>query len=188
MIDELATTKQTALELINLSDKTAENMQTWRDVLDQNPDSLTATFSAGFITKPSASAGLELVIDVQTPPDTGAVLRTWAIETKTGDDQKEYFNNIQLTFNVDNHKAHDLVAKGKAIARDDIRLLLQDPTSQLANITVSNESAGDGTKQTHGERYDFTATELSQDPRSITSVNQALQTVLQKLKQSPASS
>jgi hypothetical protein len=189
MIDELTTTaKQTGLELIAMSDTVAGDMQTWGDVLVQNPESMTATFSAGFINKPSTASGFEIVIDVQTPPDEAAVVRTWAIETKVGADQKEYFSNIQLTFETDSNQAQDLVAKGKAITREDIRLLLQSQASRLARITVSNESGGDGTKQTHGERYDFTVAELSQRPDDAAKVQQALQEVLPALKQSLASS
>src|ERR1700733_5429976 len=105
MIDELtATAKQVGLELISMSDTLADKMQTWGDALTQNPESVTATISAGFINKPSVTSGLELVIDVQAPPDESAILRTWAIETKVGDDQKEYFNNIQLTFETDSQQ------------------------------------------------------------------------------------
>lgn len=183
MIDELLTTaKQAGVELIGMSDAHAEDMQPWADVLAQNPESVTATVSAGFVTKPSAASGFEMVIDVQTPPDEKAVLRTWAIETKVGDDQKEYFNNIQLTFETDEQQARDLVAKGKDITREDIRLLLQDQTSRLVRITVSDKSSGDGTKQTGGERYDFMITELTEHPDDVAKVSHALQTVLQALK------
>lgn len=189
MIDELAlTAKQTGLELISISDTLAEEMQTWGDLLAQNPESVTATFSAGFISKPSATARPELVIDVQAPPDEKAVLRTWAIETKIGNDKQEYFNNIQLTFEADGQQVRDLIAKGRTITREDIRLLLQNQTSRLARITVSNESSGDGTKQTHGERYDFTVAELGQNTENVAKVSQALQTILGTLKQSLANS
>lgn len=185
MIEELAATaKQVGLELIDMSDTLADAMQTWGDVLAENPESTTAKLSAGFITKPSATNVRELTIDVQTPPDEKAVLRTWAIEIKVGEDKKEYFNNIQLTFEADEQQVHGLVAKGGAITREDIRLLLQNQASQLARITVSNESGGDGIKQTHGERYDFTVAELNQNPADVPRVNQALRTVLQALKQS----
>ncbi|HVI69073.1 MAG TPA: hypothetical protein VM581_01305 [Magnetospirillaceae bacterium] len=189
MIDELAaTSKQVGLELIDMSDTLTSEMQTWGDVLAQNPESTTATISAGFVTKPTAKPGRELTIDVQIPPDKKAMLRTWAIETKIGDDQQEYFNNIQLTFEVDNQQVRDLVAKGRAITREDIRRLLKDQTSRLARITVSNKSGGDGTKQTHGERYDFTIPELNQHPDEVAKVDKALQTVQQILKQSVANS
>jgi hypothetical protein len=185
MIDELAATaKQVGLELIDISDALAGNMQTWGDLLAQNPESITATMSAGFINKPSVKSELELTVDVQALPDEGAVLRTWAIETRTSDDQKEYFNNIQLTFEADDQPVRGLIAKGKTITREDIRHLLQSQTSQLARITVSNESGGDGTKQTHGERYDFTVAELNKSPEDATKVNRALQEVLRTLKQS----
>ena len=184
MIEDLSTAaKQTALELITISDTLAGTMQTWADVLAQNPESTTATLSAGFINKDSEAPGLELVVDVQAPPDEKAVLRTWAIQTKIGDDQKEYFNNIQLTFEADGQQVGDLIAKGSAITREDIRLLLQDQTTQLARITVSNQSGGDGTQQTHGERYDFTATELNDRPDDAAKVAQALQAVLPTLQQ-----
>jgi hypothetical protein len=77
-----------------------------------------------------------------------------------------------------------MVTKGKTITREDIRHLLQNPTTQLANIIVSNGSGGDGTQQTHGERYDYSVDELSNELNKATEVNDALQLVLQKLKQS----
>lgn len=50
MIGELATTaKQVGLDLIDMSDTLAKQMETWSDVLARNPESITATISAGFI-------------------------------------------------------------------------------------------------------------------------------------------
>ncbi len=189
MIEELAATaKQVGFELIDMSDALAGNMQTWGDHLAQNPESITATMSAGFINNPSVASEFELTVDVQAPPDEKAVLRTWAIQTRMDDDRKEYFNNIQLTFEADDQQVRGLVAKSKSITREDIRHLLQSQASQLARITVSNESSGDGTKQTHGERYDFTVAELNKSPEDATKVNHALQGVLRTLKQSVANS
>lgn len=184
MIDELTTTaKHTGTELIGMGDMHADEMRTWADLLAEDPDIQAATFSAGFISDPSEAHRLQLVIDVQAPPDEATVLRTWAIETLTDKDGRESFNNIQLTFKADDHHVHELVTKGKTITREDIRQLLQDPTTQLARITVSNESGGDGTQQTHGERYDYNVDELSDDLDKATTVNTTLQAVLQKLKQ-----
>lgn len=180
MINEITVAaKQVGLDLIDMSDTLAKHMETWSDVLARNPESITATTSAGFINKPSVAPEFELTIDVQMPPDEQAVLRTWVIETKIGDDKQEFFNNIQLTFEADNKQVRDLVAKGRSITREDIRLLLQNQTSQLARITVTNGRS---------ERYDFTITELSQHPDDAAKVNHALQTVLQTLKQSVANS
>jgi hypothetical protein len=185
MIEELsATAKQVGLELIDMSDALRDSMQTWADLLVQNPESITATMSAGFINKTLVAPEFELTIDVQAPPDQKAVLRTWAIETITGDDQKEYFNNIQLTFEADDQQVRSLIAKGGAITRDDIALLLQSQTSHLVRVTVSNKSGGDGTKQTHGERYDFTVAELNESPEEAAKAKHALQDVLRTLKQS----
>jgi hypothetical protein len=167
-----------------MSDTLSNNMQTWGDLLAQNPDSITAALSAGFINKPSVAPEFELTVDVQAPPDEKAVLRTWAIETRIGDDQKEYFNSIQLTFEADDQQVRGLIAEGKAITREDIRRLLQDQTSRLSRITVSNESSGDGTKQTHGERYDFTVAELGKNPEEAAKVSHALGEVLRTLQQS----
>lgn len=188
MIDELThTAKQVGLELINLSDVLAEEMQTWADLLAQNPESITATISAGFITKPSVETVHELVIDVQAPPDETAVVRTWAIATRAGEDGQVYSDSIQLTFNADNQRVSELVAKGAAVTKDDIRHILQgEKTGQLARIAVSNKVSGDGTKQTHGERYDFTGAELSKNPENAAKVSHALQEVLETLKQSAA--
>lgn len=183
MIEKLTTAaKQVGQELIEMSEQMAANMQTWNDLLNQVPDSITAKVSAGLITKPSANSKFEMTIDVQAPPGEQAVLRTWAIETIAVDEQTEYYNNIQLTFDVDNEQAHNLVVKGGAIVRDDIRSMLQKPSTKLARITISNESGGDGTKQTHGQRYDFTADELAQHLNEIDEINEALKSVLQKLK------
>lgn len=188
MTEELVTAaKQAGLEIIDMSDMLDDKMETWADVLARNPESVTATSSAGFVNKPAASQ-FELVVDVQTAPDQEAVLRTWVIETKVGYDQKEYFNNVQLTFQVDGQQARAAIAKGGAISRDDIRLLLQTETSRLANITISNESGVDSTKKTRGERYDFTIAELNQSPSDTAKAVQALQVVLRTLKRSLASS
>lgn len=185
MIDELTkTAKQVGVELIDMSNKFAEDMQTWKSILDENPESQTAIFSAGFVKKASVTHGPEFVIDVQAPPNEKAILRTWAIETKVGNDQKEYFNNIQLTFEADDQQVRDLIAKGEAITREDIRLLLQSQTSRLVRITVSNESGGDGIQQTHGERYDFTIDELGQHPDDLTKVTRSLRVVLRALQKS----
>jgi hypothetical protein len=184
MIEKFATAaKQTGLELISMSEAAAGQMQTWDDILVQNPESITATFSAGFINKPSVPSKLEMVIDVQAPLNEKTVLRTWAIATTTGDDQKEYFNSIQLTFEADSQQVQNLITEGKTVTREDIRLLLQSQTTRLATITVSNHTGGDRAKQTDGERYDFTVAELAQSSDNIARVSQAMQTVLQTLKQ-----
>ena len=186
MINQLATiAKQTGAELITVSDTLADEMCTWADLLAEDPDMEVATFSAGFISNPSETHNLELVIDVQAPLDQTAVLRTWAIEALTDDDGKESFNNIQLTFEADNRQAHRLITKGTTISREDIRQLLRHPSTQLAHIIVSKELGGDGTQQTHGERYDYGVDDLSDDLDEVVEVNNALQMVLQKLKQAP---
>jgi hypothetical protein len=179
-----AAAKQAGLDLIDVSDKRAADMQTWNDVLGQVPDSTTAKVSAGFITKFSENAKFEMTIDVQAPPEEQAVLRTWAIEILPGDGQTEYYNTIQLTFDADNAQVSGLVAKGGAISRDDIRHLLQAPTTKLARINISDETGGNGTKQTHGQRYESTADELKQNLSKADEINEALHTVLQKFKNS----
>lgn len=185
MNDDLAAiAKQAGFEIIDMSKTLAGNMWTWGDLLEQNPDSVTATMSAGFINKLSVAPEFELTVDVQVPPNAKAVLRTWAIKTIIGNDQKTYFNNIQLTFEADDEHVRDLVAKCKTITREDISQLLKSPATQLSSITVSNQSGGDGTKQTHGERYDYTIAELSKNPGDAAEVIQALMDVLQALKQS----
>lgn len=187
MIKGLTTTaKQTGLELIDMSDTLADSMRTWAELAAEDPDIAIATFTAGFISDPSEEHSLALTIDVQAPPDKAPVLRTWAIETVTNDDGAESFNNIQLTFETDGHQVHELVTKSNAITRGDIHQLLRSPSTQLANITVSNESGGDGTQQTHGERYDFRVDELANDSDKAAEVNNTLQVVLEKLKQALA--
>lgn len=187
MTEELAATaKQTGIDLIKLSDTFADKMQTWADLLAEDPDILAATYSAGFISNPSEAHNLELVIDVQAPADGLTILRTWAIETLTGDNGEESFNNIQLTFSADDQQVHELLAKGNTITREDIRRLLQDSSTRLQSITVSNESGGDGISQTHGELYSFDIDELSQSPDKVAEVGKTLQTVLQRLKRAGA--
>jgi hypothetical protein len=183
MSEEFETTlKQVGLDLIDMSDRRAGDMRTWNDLLGEVQDSITAKVSAGFITKPSANSTFEMTIDVQAPPDEQAVLRTWAIETLPGKGQTEYYNNIQLTFAVDNEQGRGLVGKGGAILREDIRSLLQTPTTKMDRITLSNESGGDGVKQTHGQRYDFTADELLQQLNKVDEITEVLKIVLQKLQ------
>lgn len=187
MINTLAANaKQVGLELISLSDVLASEMQTWADAL--GPDNPTTAMRAGFITKPSAASPYELVVDVQEEPNEKPLLRVWAIETKVDDHNNESFNNIQLTFEADGQRVRDLIANSKTITRNDIRTLLQEQPTQLARITVSRESGGDGTKQTHGKRYDFTTAELQQHEHEIPQVDQTLQEVLQILKQSVTNS
>jgi hypothetical protein len=132
---------------------------------------------------PIKSSDFEMTIDVQTPPGGQAVVRTWAIETLLGDEQTEYFNNIQLTFAADQEQAGNLVAKAGTISRDDIRQLLQAPTTKLTRITISNETGGDGKRQTHGQRYDVEGDELAQHQHD-NEITEALDTVFQKLKKS----
>ncbi|HEU4914303.1 MAG TPA: hypothetical protein VFT16_02745 [Candidatus Saccharimonadales bacterium] len=180
MTETLNTTvKQAGLEIINMSAAHADEMETWADVLARNPDSVTATFSAGFVSRPSERSRFEFVVDVQAPPNQETILRTWAIETKVGDDQKEYFNNIQLTFVVNGEQAHNLITRGKAFGREDVRILLQDEATRLSRITISNDFGDDATKQMHGERYDFTAAELDQSPENTAKVSRTLQMILQ---------
>lgn len=118
MIEELAATaKQVGNELINLSNLHAAEMQSWSELLAKNPGSVTAKLAAGFTTKSSLSSGLQMIVDVLSPPDSPPVLRTWAIEVKTGSDQLEYNNNIQLAFTVNVQQANQLVAQSRSVTR-----------------------------------------------------------------------
>ncbi len=183
-MEELATTaKRIGSELIDMSGVLAREMRNWAELLAENPDIVVATYSAGFISDPAEAHRVECVIDVQNPPSEAAVLRTWAIETVTNPDGRESSNNIQLTFAVDEQRAETLLAKGNAITREDLRAILHHGTTQIADITVSNEFSGDGVQQTTGERYAFTANELSQDPDQATAIAKTLEIVVQKLKQ-----
>jgi hypothetical protein len=185
-------------------------MLTWAEMHAQNAQNdqnqtaadndgrIPANTIAGFINKAEPAQGLTLVVDVQAPAsepgsNTGSaeqaskgVLRTWAILSAIGSDQKEHFNNLQLTFNTDGPNATALAAKGGGITRDDIRLLLQAPTTQLDNITVTRESDGtdSGSGDTHqprSERYDVTVDELRQHPEDAAAITQTMQAVLQVL-------
>lgn len=185
MNNELAmTAKRIGAKLIDMSESVAEDMQTWADVLSQNSDNATAAMSAGFVSNPARPSDFEWVIDVQAFPQEKPVLRTWAIQTKRGDDGADYFYNIQLTFEVDSQKAAALIDKSATVTREDFRLLLDDQASHLARITVSNATAGDGATQVQGERYDLTLAELNESSDdTIANVTHALQKVASTFEQ-----
>lgn len=189
-MEELNTAaKQVGNELISLSNIHSQAMKSWSDILAQNPGSPTAKVGAGFVNNPQKQSTLEMVVDVLAPPNTPPVLRTWAIQVRTGTDQKTYVNNIQLSFTINPDAGKQLVSQSSTVTRENISQLLQAPETQLMSVTVSNEASGTAAQLTSGERYDFTTGELSQQSADMPAkISQALQTVLGKLKALPVTS
>ena len=186
MIDELAKlAKQIGLELINLGEAHADLMESWSDVLARQPDSITATMSAGFTYKASATPGIQMVTDVMTPPELPAILRTMAINSQVGDDQKNHTYNIQLTFIVNPGQAAQLVSQRNIVTRDNIRQLLQAPDSKISLIAVNNDTDGLASTSEQGEAYYYTIEELTQQPDNAAKVSQALQVVIAKFTGKP---
>ena len=173
-------------EIITLSRQLDNEIETWRDVVARVPDSTNKGVSEGFISKPTAVSGIEIVADIQAPPvERTARLRLWAIETLKDGDGNERFNNIQLTYNLDYEKAHKLVEHTDALTRDNLALLAHNHADQLDNIVVSDQTGLDtATEQLLGKRYDVVSDELRaiSDDR-CNELKQVISTVIERLKQ-----
>lgn len=177
------TAKEIGGELIAMSNLLDAKMEKWSDV-PARPNNLSDTECVGFINKETATAGLNLVIDVQAPANTNkAILRIWAIESKQDTGQSERFNNIQLDFDIDYTEARLFTQKGAAITRDDIHAALHKQNTRLSHMTISNQSGFDkASQQPLGERYDLAVDELDQADVSIDKINGVLTTVFARIK------
>lgn len=172
------TARQIGNKLINLSNVLGAEMETWSDA-PSRPNGLNTNECVGFISKEGAASGLSLVIDVQAPSGVSeATLRTWAIESISDNEGNERFNNIQLTFDLDYVTARELAQKGPVVTRDDISTILNEPSTQLASVIISNQSGIDPTTQQQvGERYEMGADDLSQTPDDAAKITSAMNAV-----------
>lgn len=176
-----AAAKQAGEQLIALSTQEAARMQTWSDVPGQ-PNGLATGEFAGFINKPEADNGLQLVVDVQAPANREALLRIWGISSEINPNGVELYNNVQLNFTIDRTKAQAVTAKGSQVSRDDIRNLLNDSTTQLQSLTLSDRSGhNQETGETLGQRYEFTAGQPADQQPSMTTLSDTLRTVVTAL-------
>lgn len=181
------TAKQIGGSLIELSDVMSAKMEKWSEV-SRRPNSLSDTECVGFINKESATDGLSLVVDIQAAANANdATLRLWAIGSEFDSDDSERFNNIQLDFDMDYAVAREFAQKGAAITRDDIRAALNEPSTQLSNVVVSNRSGFDKAAQAPlGERYELDLASADQPADLVEKISSALPAVLATLKNSIA--
>ncbi len=182
--------KHIADELIFLSKMLDKKMETWEDTMARNPNSSNKDVSAGFITKESNKPGVDLVIDIQAPPDSQkALLRTWGIESVVDSNGNERYNNIQLSFVVDYDIAREFVGRGQALTRDDIVHFLHTAENSIDRIIVSDQTGKDDkSQQLLGSRHDLDAKSLeSLAEDTAKDLIQIMEIVLQRLKQSVVS-
>lgn len=175
-------TKQTAESLIDMSAQLADKMDAWHNIV-VGEGSLRNTERAGFVNKTSADSGIDLVVDIQAPAENKvAVLRTWAVESKLGDNSIKLFSNIQLTFSVQFVKARSLTERFATVTRDDIRNLLHEPDTVIKAVVISDQSGLDkAVQKTYGKRYDVSADEIVE--QGITKeICSSLNTVLKTLQ------
>lgn len=187
MIEKLTmTAKQIADEILDLSTALERVMEQWSDT-DQRPNGLSATECVGFITKESTGDDISITVDLQAPSDgSEALLRTWAIASRSDANNIERFDNIQLTFAVDYDSARAVTQKAGEATRDDLRTLLRLPETKLMQVVVSDQSGLDKTTgESLGQRYELDDDrEPTQPEGSIEVIDATVHTVLSKLKQS----
>lgn len=186
MIEQLnVTATRIGDTLIDMSAALDGKMEKWSDIANRS-NNVDTPESAGFVNKETATSGLSLVVDIQVPANEDeAILRTWGIESKLGEDQVEHFNNIQLDFAVSYSQARNLAKKGSDVSRNDIRTLLHDQDTKLKCATVSNEAGLDQVShQRLGERYDLMVGESDDDKALVGKINDALDAVIIKLEKS----
>lgn len=176
-------------EIVALSLRLDNEIETWRDVFTRVPDSTSNGVSAGFISKPVTDSSIEMVIDVQAPPtEQTARLRIWAIETTKDSDDNERFNNIQLTYHLDYNTARQLVEQADTLTRDELSRLAHDTENYLENIVISDLTGKDVVSgQQLGKRYDLETDELDTMNESLSrELVSVINIVLERLKKSAA--
>lgn len=174
-------------EIIAISVTLADKMEPWANVFTRLPDSPNVNVTAGYITDWTRPNAMEVLVEVQAKPGAGtALVRTQVIETLKSDDGNERFDQVSLHFAVDYDQARQLVEKGSNTTREDIAALMHAPASQLARVSVSDQTGkDDATGQLYGNRYDFDADELADITESTEQqVTQLIRTVLARLNKS----
>ncbi len=178
---------QTANEIIALSQLLNEEIETWSDVRARVPDSTSNNISVGFVSKPNALSGIELVIDVQVlSVEQFARLRIWVIETTQDNNSNDRFDNIQLSYKLDYSKAYQLVNQTNTLSRDDFLSLAHESTDQLDNLVVGDLTGQDKvSKEILGQRYELDSNELNTMTEDLCNeLEQSMTTVLDRIKQS----
>jgi len=184
------TSKLIADEIITLSRLLDTEMETWHDVVARVHDSTSKNVSAGFITKPNATSGIELVVDIQAPPvEQKARLRIWAIEIVQDNDGNERFNNVQLNYHLDYAQARQLIEQTNALTLNDLANILHDSANQLESIAISDLAGKiEASQKQLGKRYDLDSDELNSVTEDLhNELLQAMNIVLERLKQSAES-
>lgn len=176
-------------ELIAMTTLLEHKMETWAKVFARHPDSQNIGIAAGFISNQTAINRIELLIDIQAPPEAmQGILRTRAIETARDAKGNERFNAISMEYEVDRIHAQQLVEKDGSITRTDIKQLLHTEATKLKSLVISDETGRDSkTQQLLGKRYDLEPTELATlSEASNEELIKALDNVLARLKQAAA--
>ncbi len=141
MLEKLnMTIKQISNEIIDLSTALAHKMEKWSDTATR-PNDLDTTECVGFINKETAVDGIQIVVDLQAPPDNNqAILRTWAIDIQRDSNNIERFNNIQLEFAIRYDQARSVAQKGREVTREDMKALLNLNDTSLIHLVVSDQA------------------------------------------------
>lgn len=175
--------KEIGAQVIEISNLISEKMYTWEDFFKDFPDSNNENKVAGFKTRPGSS-NLEAIVDVQTNQEGHSTLRTWVIQSKTGPDSNDNFNNIQLTFSVNQDLASKLISMRGGIDRQSLTKLLQNETTKLERIIVSDNASGDGKKLVSGIRFDLDDNALSKEDYNSNQLLESLNNVIESIKKS----
>lgn len=183
-------TKQLAKRIIELSYILDDELETWREVVVRVPDSTSKDVIVGYISKPNASSGLELVLDIQAPPlEDWARLRIWAIETTKDEAKNERFNNIQLTFSLDKSLARQYVEQQLVLDRGELTKLLDDPSLSLQEIVTSDMTGKDNKSgESLGKRHEIDTEALKSLPEDDQArLVESLSTIFERLKKTAES-
>lgn len=180
-------TNHIADEIISLSQLLDEEVETWSDAIARVPDSTSKNVSTGFVSKPNTKSNIELVIDIQAPPqERTSRLRIWAIDIIKDDKGNERFNNIQLTYHLDYAKARQFVEQSVPLTRDNFISLAHDPANQLENVVISDLTGKDAISgQQLGKRYDLESNDLNTITEDFSNeLKQLMNDVMERLKKS----
>lgn len=177
--------KQSADKIIDMSVVLKDRMESWANVFECYPNSQNVNISAGFVTNSTKQNTMELLVDVQAPPDdASALIRIQAIEIVKGMADDERYNQVSLHFAVEYGQARQLVEKGPSVTRNDITELLRAQSSHLVRLIVSDETGRDSvTGQLLGKRHELDPNELANLPQDKElELIQIIHTVITKLK------
>jgi hypothetical protein len=174
-IDTVA--KEIGSKIIAISEILSEKLTTW-STFSVLPNKLGETECVGFVNKPDAKEGHNVIVDLIAPrSEQNAVLRTWVISSKEVD-SNELYNNIQLNFSLPIEQAHLVAAKKGAVSRTDLDNLLHSEGTHVTRVIVSDGSGIDHiSKDKIGQRYDILTAELKDEEegaRVVDSLNNVI--------------